>query len=138
MTARAFACLTVLAAGCGPPPTGLDLSTWSIAALDPVSGDVGVAVASCVPNAHADAVAALVPGVGVAVTQARWHLGNRNRVYEALIDGIQAEAIIDSVANPEADAELGYRQYGVVTLTRDAVGIAGFTGDSTPGWSGVA
>ena len=39
-------------------PRALDMTTWSIAAIDPETGDVGVAVSSCVET-FGDAVAAL-------------------------------------------------------------------------------
>ena len=58
-------------------PTTLDMTTWSVAAIDPVTGDVGVAAASCVPS-FADALAALVPGKGAAETQAGFDIDNRN------------------------------------------------------------
>lgn len=134
-----FVFLAVLASGCASHrlPVELELTTWSIAALDPATGDVGVALASCVPEAHADAVAALVPNTGVAVTQALWNLENRDRVYRSLIDGLPADDIIERVTNPELDADVPHRQYGIVTLSADEVRIAGFTGDSAPAWSGI-
>ena len=66
-------------------------ATWSIIALDPDTGDVGIAAASCHPDAHGDALASLVPGLGVGVTQAAWDLSNRNRLQKALLDGLAAE-----------------------------------------------
>ena len=112
------------------------LATWSIIALDPNTGDVGIAAASCHPDAHGDALASLVPGLGVGVTQAAWDLGNRNRLQNALLDGLAAEDVISNVANSGKDADLARRQYGVVTFTDGKVHISGFTGDSTPAWSG--
>ena len=58
-------------------PKTLEMTTWSVAAIDPVTGDVGVASASCVPS-FADALAALVPGRGAAATQAAFDIDNRN------------------------------------------------------------
>ncbi len=116
----------------GTPATGsstLDLTTWSIAAADPATGDVGVAVASCVPELHADGVAALVPGHGVAAVQASWDLTNRNRVFDALREGLSAQEVIDRVADPAADSVLGRRQYGVATIHGGSVQVAGFTGE---------
>jgi len=114
----------------------LDMTTWSLAALDPATGAVGVAMASCVPETFGDAVAALVPGKGVAATQAAWSLDNRNRVYQALREGLDAEAIVERVT--AADSDTSRRQYGVVTLRDGAVSIAGFTGDGTSDWAGIA
>ena len=61
----------------------MEMTTWSVVAVDPLSGDVGVASASCVPS-FADALAALVPGKGAAATQASFDIDNRNVVYEAI------------------------------------------------------
>jgi uncharacterized Ntn-hydrolase superfamily protein len=118
-------------------PTEMRMTTWSIAAMDLATGDVGVAAASCVPDAHADALAALVPGVGVAVTQAVWNLENRNIVYDALRNGSSADRIIELVADRQRDEALDDRQYGVVTLTDGDVRIAGFTGEDALDWSGI-
>src|SRR5689334_19605754 len=72
----------------------LDMNTWSVVAVDPANGDVGVAMASCVANTLADALAALVPGKGAGATQASFDINNRNRVFEGLKEGLPAEEII--------------------------------------------
>lgn len=151
MGAAAMAALA-LSTGCGhtptPTPTSstLEMTTWSLVAVDPVSGDVGVAMASCVPSTHADGLAALVPGKGAAAVQAAWDLTNRNRVYEALQEGLSADAVIRRVAHMAADSGLDRRQYGVVTMDGPAVEVAGFTGEGIlsrggdeerPSWAGV-
>jgi uncharacterized Ntn-hydrolase superfamily protein len=118
------------AAACLEPeyPTELDMTTWSVVAIDPATGDVGVAMASCVANTLADALGALVPGKGAAATQAGFNLGNRNRVFEALKEGLTAEEVIQRAIDPAADSAIGGRQYGVVTMRNDTVRVAGFTG----------
>ena len=120
-----------------PPVTELDMTTWSIAALDPRTGEVGVAMASCVPETFGDAVTALVPGKGVAATQAAWNLENRIRVFEALKDGVSAQEVIGRVTAPSADPVTSRRQYGVVTMTDGAVQVSGYTGDGTSDWAGI-
>ena len=125
------------ACGQAPPVTELDMTTWSIAALDPQTGDVGVSMASCVPGTFGDAVAALVPGRGVAATQAAWNLDNRNRVYAALREGLTAQEVVDRVTAASADSITARRQYGVVTMRGGRVEIAGFTGEGASDWSGI-
>lgn len=105
-------------------------------ALDPETGDVGVAAASCVPNVHVDAVAALVPGVGAAATQAQWNLTNRNKVFELLQADKPADEIVRQVSDPDFDAAVGMRQYGVVTLHDGVVDTAAFTGEDNLDWAG--
>ncbi len=129
---RALPAATVLvlaAAACSTPatyPDELEMTTWSIAAVDPATGDVGVAVSSCVPT-HGDAVAALVPGKGAAATQAGFDVDNRNRVFEAIQEGLTAEEVILRMTDPDWDDELERRQYGVVTMHDGLVHAAGFT-----------
>jgi len=122
-------------------PTELDMTTWSVVGVDPKTGDVGVAVASCVES-YGDAVAALVPGKGAAATQAGWALENRNVVFEALKQGLTAEEVIRRVADPARDTALSRRQYGVVTMHDGFVRVAGYTTPTrqgiTTGANGVA
>jgi uncharacterized Ntn-hydrolase superfamily protein len=106
----------------------LDMTTWSVVAVDPATGDVGVAMASCVPNTLADALAALVPGKGAAATQAAFDVSNRNTVFEALKQGVPASEVIRRVTDSTSDARLGSRQYGVVTMSGGKAQTAGFTG----------
>ena len=118
--------LAACAAAAPEYPRELDMTTWSIAAIDPETGDVGVAVSSCVEN-FGDAVAALVPGKGAAATQAGFDIDNWNRVFEAIKDGLTAEEVIQRVTDPAWDDELDRRQYGVVTLNDGVVHVAGYT-----------
>ena len=107
-------------------PTQMEMTTWSVVGVDPKTGDVGVAVASCVPN-FGDAVGALVPGKGAAATQAGFDVKNRNKVFEAIKEGLTAEAVIAQVTDPAWDKDTDRRQYGVVTMHNGFVRAAGFT-----------
>jgi uncharacterized Ntn-hydrolase superfamily protein len=107
-------------------PDELEMTTWSVVGVDPVTGDVGVAVASCVET-FGDGVAALVPGKGAAATQAGFNVDNRNRVFEAIQEGLTAEEVIRRVTDPAWDEELDRRQYGVVTMHDGHVRVAGYT-----------
>ncbi len=131
LSRKAFApSAIVLCCACAPGvpehPRDLEMTTWSIAAIDPETGDVGVAVSSCVES-FGDAVAALVPGRGAAATQAGFDIDNRNRVFEAIKEGLRAEEVIQLVTDPAWDDELDRRQYGVVTLNGGVVHVAGYT-----------
>lgn len=130
MRARHLSLGALLALGaCAPGPrypTQMDLTTWSVVAVDPATGDVGVAVASCVPS-YGDAVAALVPGKGAAATQAGFDVGNRNLVFESIQAGLTAEEVIQRVTDPAWDTELDRRQYAVVTVHDGLVHAAGYT-----------
>lgn len=114
-------------------PTELEMTTWSIVGVDPETGDVGVAVASCVAS-YGDAVAALVPGKGAAATQAGFDIKNRNKVFEAIKQGLTAEEVIAQVTDAEWDTQTDRRQYGVLTMHDGFVRAAGFT---TPTRQGI-
>ena len=117
-------------------PTTLDMTTWSVVGVDPETGDVGIAMASCVPETFGDAVGALVPGRGAAATQAGFDLANRNRVFEGLKEGLSAEQIIRRVTDPAVDSALDRRQYGVATINGGAVEVAGYTAERMEGETG--
>ena len=125
-----FAVSTLLLSACvaAPPehPRELEMTTWSVVAIDPLTGDVGGAVASCVTS-YGDAVIALVPGKGAAATQAGFNVDNRNRVFEAIKEGLTAEDVIRRVTDPAVDSALDRRQYGVVTMHDGFVRVAGYT-----------
>jgi uncharacterized Ntn-hydrolase superfamily protein len=114
-------------------PTELEMTTWSIVGVDPKTGGVGVAVASCVES-YGDAVAALVPGKGAAATQAGFDIKNRNKVFEAIKQGLTAEEVIAQVTDAEWDTQTDRRQYGVLTMHDGFVRAAGFT---TPTRQGI-
>jgi uncharacterized Ntn-hydrolase superfamily protein len=114
-------------------PTELEMTTWSIVGVDPKTGVVGVAVASCVAS-YGDAVAALVPGKGAAATQAGFDIKNRNKVFEAIKQGLTAEEVIAQVTDAEWDTQTDRRQYGVLTMHDGFVRAAGFT---TPTRQGI-
>lgn len=118
-------------------PSELELTTWSVVGVDPKSGDVGVAVASCVPT-HGDAIAALVPGKGAAATQAGFDIKNRNKVFEAIKQGLAAEEVIAQVTDAAWDGQTDRRQYGVVTMHNGFVRTAGFTTPSRQGMTASA
>ena len=123
-----LAACTAAATSGSEPRDRLDMTTWSVVGVDPATGDVGVVMASCVPGTLADALAALVPGKGAAATQASFDVNNRNRVFEALKQGLPAEEVIRIATDTTVDTRLGSRQYGVVTMSGGTVRTAGFTG----------
>ncbi len=127
------AAILLLAVGISLP--SVPLSTWTIVAADPKTGDVGVAGASCV-DVYVDAIAALVPGKGVAVAQALWDRDNRNKVFELLRAGEAADAILGKVTDRMFDPGVVDRRYGIVTLNSGKAMVRGFTGSDAFTWAG--
>jgi uncharacterized Ntn-hydrolase superfamily protein len=110
-------------------------STYSIVAVDPVTGDVGMAGASCVPIS-AGGMTTLVPGKGAAATQAGFTPQNQAKVFDLLRQGATASEIIEFVSDDSYDADVEIRQYGVVTLNEGIIQVAGFTGKENNDWAG--
>jgi len=100
-------------------------ATWSIAAVDEETGEVGVAVASCV-GFEVTVVPVLVPGVGAGASQANISRPSGQRMVDALVSGASAQETIDAVV--DADDGMEERQFGVVVL---GDGGAGWTGGDT-------
>jgi uncharacterized Ntn-hydrolase superfamily protein len=107
-------------------------ATFSIVAIDPVTGDLGIAVAS-----RYFAVGAVVPwaeaGVGAIATQAGVNVGYGPRGLELLRQGLTAQQVLDKLMAEDAFPRKDARQVAIV----DAKGnIAVFTGDAANAWRG--
>ncbi len=108
-------------------------ATWSIVGVDPKTGEVGVAIASCVGFETALAPT-LVPGKGAAVSQAGLYKESGAAIVKGLEDGQSADQVIAGLTQPSFDQEVPLRQYGVVTLPS---GVANFTGSEVPATAGA-
>ena len=97
-------------------------ATWSIVGVDPETGEVGVAVASCV-GFEVSIVPVLVPGIGAAASQADLSRASGDRLVDALELQVSAQEVIDAVV--AADDRPDDRQFGVVVVDG---GGAGWTG----------
>jgi uncharacterized Ntn-hydrolase superfamily protein len=107
-------------------------ATFSIVAIDPVTGDLGIAVAS-----RYFAVGAVVPwadaGVGAVATQASVNVGYGPRALELLKQGLTAQQVMDRLFTEDTFPGKDGRQIAIV----DAKGnIAVFTGDAAQQWRG--
>ena len=107
-------------------------ATFSIVAYDPVTGDLGIAVAS-----RYFAVGAVVPwadaGVGAVATQAGVNVGYGPRALELLRQGLTAQQVMDKLFAEDTFPGKDGRQLAII----DAKGnIAVFTGDAANAWRG--
>lgn len=109
-------------------------ATWSIVATDPDGGEVGVAIASCVPgDVLGDPEGPLVPvviqpAVGAAVTQGQLNLDAPERIRQLTRAGSSPTAIIEGLVTEDFDEVAEVRQHAVVSLQE---GPAAFTGAET-------
>ena len=107
-------------------------ATFSIVAIDPLTGDLGIAVAS-----RYFAVGAVVPwaeaGVGAIATQAGVNVGYGPRGLELLRQGLTAQQVLEKLMAEDTFPRKDARQVAIV----DAKGnIAVFTGDAANAWRG--
>jgi uncharacterized Ntn-hydrolase superfamily protein len=104
--------------------------TFSIAAIDRETGEVGVAVTTRVPCVG-NGVPWVRAGVGAVATQASTRVAYGNELLDLIESGLSAEhALGQAVA---ADPDASRRQVGVISLD----GSTGqHTGDSTSAWAG--
>lgn len=107
--------------------------TFSICAVDPLTGEVGSAGASCIENSRI--ISDVHPGVGVIHTQAYYIAGNQNYAESLMDEGVAPSAIIDSMIANDIFDDPSFRQYGVVDLV-DGGRSAGYTGENTMDWKG--
>jgi uncharacterized Ntn-hydrolase superfamily protein len=120
--------LTVLAVPQSLPP----VSTFSIVAIDPQSGDLGVAVAS-----RYFSVGSVVPwamaGVGAVATQANVNVGYGQQAIDLLRQGMTAPEVLKKLLADDTFPEKDGRQVAIV----DAKGnVAAYTGPHAPNWAG--
>src|SRR5262249_2395965 len=122
----------LVATACAVPQSTPPVSTFSIVAIDPQNGEMGVAVASryfsvgsVVPWAMAD--------VGAVATQANVNVGYGPQAIDLLRQGLTAqEALKKLLADDKFPGKDG-RQIAIV----DAKGnVAAYTGPNAPTWAG--
>jgi uncharacterized Ntn-hydrolase superfamily protein len=131
----ALATVLFVAAACFSNPAG---STWSIVAVDPETGEVGLAAATCGLGVHF--IAEAVPGAGVVAAQAATSFKGRDQARDWMDEGLGATEILERLSRPSFydgwfDPEFGDLQYGVATLSGGP--DTGFAdGNNLPPWSG--
>jgi len=111
------------------PPT---VSTFSIVAIDPANGDLGVAVAS-----RYFSVGSVVPwalaGVGAVATQANVNVGYGPAGIDLLRQGLTAQQVLAKLLADDKLPGKDGRQIAIV----DAHGnVAAYTGPKAPHWAG--
>jgi uncharacterized Ntn-hydrolase superfamily protein len=114
----------------GPSDSPLRFSTFSIAAIDPRTGEVGVAVTTRVPCVG-NGVPWVRAGVGAVATQANTRTDYGRELLDLLAQGVAPnEALRRAMA---ADTGAQSRQIGVIALSGQG---AQHTGTGTSPWAG--
>jgi uncharacterized Ntn-hydrolase superfamily protein len=107
--------------------------TFSIVAIDSVTGEIGSAGASCVGSStyypHGAAVLSeVIPGIGAIHTQASYLSANQQYAYNLMMFGSSPQQIIDSLVAHDAQGNPSIRQYGIVDYNNGHPRSAGYTG----------
>ncbi|MCU0348916.1 MAG: DUF1028 domain-containing protein [Saprospiraceae bacterium] len=111
--------------------------TFSIVAVDSLTGEVGSAGASCIsadnleiffPFDDPDFLGDLLPGIGAINTQASYLPENQDNAFEQLNNESTPQEVVDWLAANDAQNNPGIRQYGVAALINGQPMAAGYTG----------
>lgn len=119
-------------------------ATWSIIGVDPDTGEVGVALASCVEAGvlgEPDKVLApivLVPNRGAGVVQGFANIEAFTPLRDQIDQGRDPRLIIDELTSADFDETPELRQFAVVALAGRESTAAQFTGADVPGVSAQA
>jgi uncharacterized Ntn-hydrolase superfamily protein len=120
--------------------TLLAQDTFSIVAVDPETGEVGSAGASCVDlngfNLPADFLGQLFPGLGAINTQAWYSQFNQNNAANRLEAGDTPQEVIDWLVANDVGSNPALRQYGIAALIDGSSQTAAHTGSATDDWKG--
>ncbi|HEY5533691.1 MAG TPA: DUF1028 domain-containing protein [Ignavibacteria bacterium] len=107
--------------------------TFSIVAIDTVTGQVGSAGASCVTDCTI--LTDVHPGWGVVHTQASWLAANQNYARTLMNKHYSPQEIIDSLVAHDAQGNPLVRQYGIIDLFGGGRKAA-YTGANCTIWKG--
>jgi uncharacterized Ntn-hydrolase superfamily protein len=100
-------------------------ATWSIIVVDPKTGAIGIAGASCTNSVYG--IGRIVPGKGAIIVQAMSNGNARAKGAEMILAGATPEQILQTLKDPKFNPQ--WQQYAVVCMN-DLDGSVTYTGDS--------
>lgn len=104
--------------------------TFSIVAVDTLTGEIGSAGASCVGpigGVGAFILSDVIEGLGAIHTQASYLAANQQNAHARMLEGLSPQEIINWLVANDAQGNPTIRQYGIVDLTRNGESAA-YTG----------
>ncbi len=108
--------------------------TFSITAIDTLTGEVGSAGASCIDDNAIPGgcfiLSDVKPGTGVIHTQAYWNPANQNYASSLMDMGLHPQQIIDSLVANDVQNNPHIRQYGIIDLFEGSARKAAYTGSN--------
>ncbi len=103
-------------------------ATWSIIIVDPVTGEIGIAAASCSYSVYG--IGGIVPGKGAIVAQAMSNMKAKTKGMEMIKSGSSPEEILYVIIDPAFDPISSRQQYGIVSINHIDKPVT-FSGGST-------
>ncbi|HRA99450.1 MAG TPA: DUF1028 domain-containing protein [Ignavibacteria bacterium] len=100
--------------------------TFSICAIDTITGEVGSAGASCVNDCTI--LTDVFPGWGIVHTQASWLSANQNYARSLMLLRLDPQAMIDSLVAHDAQNNPSVRQYLIINKGNGTPKRAAYTG----------
>lgn len=115
-------------------PASYGQHTFSIVAIDSLTGEIGSAGATCgdsiiwpgTPGAYI--ISDVIPGTGAIHTQAYWQPSNQAAAHNRMLAGDSPEQIIQYMINNDVQSNPHIRQYGVVDYNNGSPRSAAYTG----------
>ena len=110
--------------------------TFSIVAVDSVTGEIGSAGATCGDTITwpgtlgAMIISDVIPGTGAIHTQAYHNETNQENAHDLMVEGNSPQEIIDWLVENDAQGTPSIRQYGIVDYNDGSPRSAGFTGSN--------
>ena len=110
--------------------------TFSIVAVDSVTGEIGSAGATCGDtitwpgSLGAMIISDIIPGTGAIHTQAYYQETNQENAHDLMQDGYSPQEIIDWLVENDVQGYPSLRQYGIVDYNEGSPRSAGFTGSN--------
>ena len=111
----------------------LSNDTFSIVAVDTLTGQVGSAGASCIQGSII--ISDIHPGLGAIHTQSYWNASNQDSASSLMEQGYEPQDIIDWLVENDAQNDPTIRQYGIVDLLEGGRSAA-FTGENCSDFKG--
>ena len=106
-------------------------ATFSIVAVDPCTGQVGSAGASCIANSQI--LNDVIGAIGGINTQSFYRSENQQYAHSLMEQGLSPQEIIDSLVANDIEGDPTVRQYGIVDTKGRAIT---FTGNQAGAWAG--
>ena len=107
--------------------------TFSIVAVDTLTGQIGSAGASCIQGSII--ISDIHPGLGAIHTQSYWNASNQDSAASLMEQGYAPQDIIDWLVENDAQNDPTIRQYGIVDLLEGGRSAA-FTGENCSDFKG--